>query len=82
MKRGKRNKREYYVCSRNVCFDKPEKEDKLFYETNIYTEMAIKYNIENVLTDILNNNKDLIFVTIQGETYRDRGTKKRLWNER
>lgn len=76
MKRVNKKKNEYYVCSRNVCFDKPEKEDKLFYETNIYTEMAIKYNIEAVLKDMLNNDKKLIFVTIQGETY-GKGVQKR-----
>ena len=54
MKRAKRNKYDFYVCSRNVCFDKPEKEKKLFYENNVYTEMAIKYNIEEVLKNILN----------------------------
>lgn len=69
MKRGKRkNKYEFYVCSRNVCFDKPEKEQKLFYESNIYTEMALKYNVELVLKEHLNRN-DLAFVTIQGETF-------------
>lgn len=72
MKKGKRGKYEFYVCSRNVCFDKPEKEEKLFYETNIYTEMAIKYNIENVLKNMLYDEdwiKDVEFITIQGETY-------------
>ena len=69
MKRLKRNKYEFYVCSRNVCFDKPEKEEKLFYETNVYTEMAIKYNAEEVLKNILDEYKDIEFVTIQGETY-------------
>ena len=69
MKRGKRGKYEFYVCSRNVCFDKPEKEDKLFYETNIYTEMAEKYNIEEVLKNILEEHPDFNFITIQGETY-------------
>ena len=69
MKRLKRNKYEFYVCSRNVCFDKPEKEEKLFYETNVYTEMAIKYNAEEVLKNILEEYKDIEFVTIQGETY-------------
>lgn len=67
MKRGRRNKVEYYVCSRNVCFDKADKQ--CYYETNVYTEMAEKYNMEQVLQDILNKNKDLQFVTIQGETY-------------
>ena len=67
MKRGRRNKVEYYVCSRNVCFDKADKQ--CYYETNVYTEMAEKYNMEHVLQDILDKNKDLQFVTIQGETY-------------
>ena len=69
MKRLKRNKYEFYVCSRNVCFDKPEKEEKLFYETNVYTEMAIKYNAEKVLKNILEIHSEFEFVTIQGETY-------------
>ena len=69
MKRLKRNKYEFYVCSRNVCFDKPEKEGKLFYETNVYTEMAIKYNAEEVLKNILETHNEFEFVTIQGETY-------------
>lgn len=73
MKKGKRGKYEFYVCSRNVCFDKPEKEEKLFYETNVYTEMAIKYNMEKVLHSLLYETKglseNLNFVTIQGETY-------------
>lgn len=69
MKKVKRNKYEFYVCSRNVCFDKPEKETKLFYETNVYTEMALKYNIEEVLKNILNIHNEFAFVTIQGETY-------------
>ena len=67
MKRGRRNKVEYYVCSRNVCFDKADKQ--CYYETNVYTEMAEKYNMEQVLQDLLDKNKDLQFVTIQGETY-------------
>ena len=73
MKKGKRGKYEFYVCSRNVCFDKPEKEEKLFYETNFYTEMAIKYNMEKVLHSLLYEteglSENLDFVTIQGETY-------------
>lgn len=67
-KKGK-NKFHFYVCSRNVCFDKPEKEDKLFYDTNIYTEMAGKYNIEAILKEIIAADSGLDFVTLQGETY-------------
>ena len=74
MKRSKWGKYEFYVCSRNVCFDKPDKQ--CFYDTNIYTEMAEKYNIEAVLKDILDKNKDFEFVTIQGETYGEGVQKK------
>ena len=74
MKRGKRGKNDFFICSRNVVFDKPDK--KCFYETNVYTEMAEKYDIENVLKSILDENKDLLFVTIQGETYGE-GVQKR-----
>ena len=65
--RGRGRKRQFFVCSRNVVFDKPDK--KCFYESNVYTEMAEKYNIENVLADILSKDNELDFVTIQGETY-------------
>ena len=51
MKRGKkRGSFNFYVCSRNVCFDKPDKQ--CFYETNVYTQMAEKYDIEDVLKDM------------------------------
>ena len=63
----KRKKRDFYICSRNVVFDKPEKE--CYYETNVYIEMAEKYNIKELLNEFLNDHKDLDFVTLQGETY-------------
>ena len=67
-KRKRKNKYDFYVCSRNVCFDKPNKQ--CYYETNVYTEMAEKYNIEFVLHDLLyTSGDDVEFVTIQGETY-------------
>ena len=58
---------EYYVCSRNVVFDKPDK--NCFYDTNVYLEMAEKYNVEKVLNTILTLDDSLDFITIQGETY-------------
>ncbi len=67
MKRGKHNKFEFYTCSRNVVFNKPEKE--CYYNTNVYLEMAEKYRIESVLKAILMEHEGLDFVTIQGETY-------------
>ena len=67
MKRGKFGKFDFYVCSRNVVFDKPDK--VCFYDSNVYLEMAEKYDIENALKDILKSNPELEWVTIQGETY-------------
>lgn len=74
MKRGKFGKFEFYICSRNVMFDKPDK--KCFYETNVYTEMAEKYNVEEVLKDILKKHPEYQWVTLQGETY-GQGIQKR-----
>lgn len=67
MKRGKHNKFDFYVCSRNVVFDKPDK--ACFYESNVYIEMEEKYHVEDTLRDILLNRPDLDWVTLQGETY-------------
>lgn len=67
----KRNKKqnEFYVCSRNVMFDTPEKAEKCFYDTNIYLEMANKYNVEAIMNKMLEVHKEVDFITIQGETY-------------
>ena len=68
MKRGKRRSQyDFYICSRNVVFDKPDKQ--CFYDSNVYVEMAEKYNVESVLRQILENRPDLDWVTLQGETY-------------
>ena len=67
MKRGKFGKFDFYVCSRNVVFDKPDK--ACFYDSNVYLEMAEKYDIENALKDMLKIDSRLKWVTIQGETY-------------
>lgn len=68
MKRGKgRNNFNFYVCSRNVVFDKPDKQ--CFYDSNVYIEIAEKYKVEDVLKKILIANPDLEWATIQGETY-------------
>lgn len=78
IKRGKAfSKNEFLVCSRNVVFDKPDK--KCFYNTNVYTEMAEKYEIERVLTRLLDVNPDTEWFTIQGETFGD-GIQKRTYN--
>lgn len=67
MKRGKRNKYEFYVCSRNVCFDNIDK--PCYYDTNIYWEMAEKYNMFDILKRFLEGYPEVEWVTIQGETY-------------
>lgn len=67
MKRGKHNNFDFYVCSRNVVFDKPDKQ--CFYESNVYIEMAEKYHIEDTLREILMYNLNWDWVTLQGETY-------------
>lgn len=81
MRRGKRGKYDFYTCSRNVVFDTPDK--ACYYDTNVYLEMAQKYDVENVLKSILNTDKDLEWVTLQGETFgnsvqkRDYGMRER-----
>lgn len=67
MKRGKHGKNEFYVCSRNVCFDSVDK--PCYYDTNIYWEMAQKYDMYNVLSKFLEDHPQCDWVTIQGETY-------------
>jgi len=64
----------FLVCSRNVVFNTPSKEDKCFYDTNIYTEMAEKYcmkdKMKEALKDVRNYiGKEIKFITIQAETY-------------
>lgn len=65
-KKTGRRKHEYYICSRNVVFDKPDK--NCFYETNVYTEMSEKYHFEEVLANIVEK-YNLEWATLQGETY-------------
>ena len=70
--------RQFFICSRNVVFDKPDK--KCYYDINVYTEMANKYNIEDVLDKILHRYSSVCnFVTIQGETYGE-SVQKRDYN--
>ena len=69
LKRGKGFKKdEFYICSRNVVFDRPDK--SCYYDTNVYVEMAEKYDIYNKMKTLLDNHfKDCDWITIQGETY-------------
>ena len=78
-------KLDFYVCSRNVVMESPNTPN--YYNTNIYWEMAEKYNIrkkmEQIFFDLLSKNKNLEWITIQGEIYgnkvqkRDYGLKDR-----
>ena len=77
MKRGKFGKNKMYVCSRNVCFDTVDK--PCYYDTNVYWEMAKKYNIYDVLSKLLDRFTNAEWVTIQGETYGE-GIQKRNYS--
>ena len=68
MKRGKFGKLLFYVCSRNVCFDSVDK--PCYYDSNVYWEMAKKYDMYKVLEILMSNYfPDAEWITIQGETY-------------
>lgn len=72
MQQAHKKNRKSYVCSRNVVFNTPEKNDRCFYKDtdgNVYLEMFEKYDINKVLNFILDKHPDYEFITIQGETY-------------
>ena len=74
--KGFGRKREFYICSRNVVFNNPSKEERNFYKDtdgNVYLEMAEKYNVKEVMSntlDILHKEDNSVeFLTVQGETF-------------
>lgn len=72
MQQASKKKRRAYICSRNVVFDTPEKEERNFYKDtdgNVYVEMFEKYDIEKILNYILDEHPEYEFITLQGETY-------------
>ena len=72
MKQDKPKKRQLIICSRNVVFNTPEKEERNYYKDtdgNVYLEMAEKYNMSLVLDIILSAHPQFEYITIQGETY-------------
>ena len=84
MKQAPAKKRQLIVCSRNVVFNAPEKEDRNFYKDtdgNIYLEMAAKYEIDYALKKALDEHKDWEFITIQGETYGGSIQKRKYCND-
>ena len=66
LERKGRKKFEFYVLSRNV--RQRDEKQSCYHDHNIYWDMAFKYNIEEVLKDILTLRPDLQYVCIQGES--------------
>lgn len=66
LERKKRGKFEFYVVSRHVRQLKPDQE--CYHESNIYWEMALKYDVENHLKQYLLDNPELEYVGLQGES--------------
>lgn len=53
VERGRFRRLKYYVCSRNVVFDRPDK--PCYYDTNIYLEAYEKYNLKEKITAMMNH---------------------------
>ena len=66
LERKGRKKFEFYVLSRNV--RQRDEKQSCYHDHNIYWDMAFKYNIEEVLKDMLTLRPDLQYVCIQGES--------------
>ena len=65
LERKKFGKFEFYVSSRNVRQLTPDQ--STYHESNIYWELAKKYDIENKLKEILIERPELKYICIQGE---------------
>lgn len=65
LRKEKKRKYEFAVCSRNI--RQADINQKCFYDDNVYHEMAIKYNVKEVLLKILEKYKATT-VVLQGET--------------
>ena len=66
-KKKRFKKEEYFVCSRNVVFDTPNK--ACYYDTNVYLEMDQKYNMRELLRMLLDMRPSAEWVTVQAETF-------------
>ena len=62
--KGKRNKYEFIVCSRNV--RQADRDQACYHDSNIYWELADKYDIENILVKFATDN-GYDRVVLQGE---------------
>jgi len=65
LERLKRNKYEYYVCSRNVRQLDPDQ--KCYHDDNVYWNAEFKYHIKDFLQKMLEEHTDWNYVCIQGE---------------
>lgn len=65
LERKRHNKFEFYVCSRNIRMLSPDQE--CYHDSNIYWELANKYDIEAQMKEYLERNPELDYVCIQGE---------------
>lgn len=66
LERKGKNKFEFYVLSRNV--RQQDENQKTYHDHNIYWDMAFKYNIEEHLKQYLNDNPEITYVCVQGES--------------
>lgn len=81
----KGRKLNFFVCSRNVVMNIPNKKKNCYYDNtdgNVYLEMAEKYHMEDVLTSLINEDfAGADFITVQGETYGGTIQKRKYGNE-
>ena len=66
LERKGRDKYEFYVLSRNV--RQADEKQACYHDHNIYWDMAFKYDVENKLREFLENDPELTYVCIQGES--------------
>lgn len=63
-------KYDFIICSRNVRMNKKGETARCFFDTDVYSEIAKKYDIENKLKELAKElHTDVII--LQGETYGD-----------
>ena len=62
---GHGKKQEFYVCSRNVVQADPDRD--CYYDSNVYWEMAEKYNVKEKLASFMD--PGIEYIILQGETY-------------
>lgn len=72
-------KSDFYVCSRNVVQD--DENQRAYYNINVYWEIAKKYNMREILEDLLEKHPGAEWVTIQGEIF-GQGIQKRTYDKK